>query len=271
MKNLFQRIGVILLLAGSMSVCFSGMSMAQLTISKIIISPPKTEIAVGSGKIVLTVKASGGKNLKFEWELQGQGRLEEPTTKSAVFYIPPETINGTSEQAIISIKVTADGGEEATDNVLLTITNAAIPPRITPTTTPDITPTPGSFTEYPDFLEPTDCSYLKADGEMIAFYKSGWPQSTWRSWGHIITALRLAKEQKSSEVFIHGIRTDRQDFVRFRVEKGAPLYEVGGTLDAKIEIGPCWKKVKELPKRSFTWQGENITVKSEIIYLLMQQ
>jgi hypothetical protein len=96
------------------------MSYAAPKIDKIVMSPTKTEIPVGSDSVALTVKASGS-NLEYEWILQGVGSLQEPTTKPAVFFIPPESIDKGAVQVMISIVVSDDQGQEATESIIFKI------------------------------------------------------------------------------------------------------------------------------------------------------
>ncbi len=87
---------------------------------KLMVNPSVLDIAVGSESIALTARASGS-NLQFEWKLLGPGEFEGSTTESAVFYKPPDTIEGKSAKAIITIKVTDDKGEDATESVIFNI------------------------------------------------------------------------------------------------------------------------------------------------------
>lgn len=267
MKNVFQKIAGILGLAVFMLVFFSGISVAELTISKITVSPPKTEIAVGSGKIVLTVKASGGKNLKFQWELQGQGKFEEPTTKSAVFYIPPETINGTSAQAIITVTVTADGGQEATDNVSFTIMNTTALPK--PTSTPVLdSPLP------PD--NSSGCAYIKADEENVEFSPVQDRYPTWRqTWDFPKIGFGEAKKKGATEILVHQI-TKGEDgehrLWRFGTNKDSGFYYASFPKSSKIQLGNCWKEVKrQSDKASTSPDGVKHEFDYIIFYVLIQQ
>jgi hypothetical protein len=85
---------------------------------RLIANPNKTDIYVGSEPAALTAKASGT-GLKFKWELQGPGRIEG--TGSAVFYYVPDKIEGESAQALITVTVSDDAGQETTETFTFNI------------------------------------------------------------------------------------------------------------------------------------------------------
>lgn len=85
---------------------------------KLIVNPNKTDVMIGSDPIALTAKASGT-NLKYKWSLQGPGAIEGEG--SAVFYKLPEKIEGKSAQAVITVTITDDKGQQTTDAFTLNI------------------------------------------------------------------------------------------------------------------------------------------------------
>lgn len=124
----------VILLAVHCIVLAGTCSAEDLTV-KLVINPKKTDVYLGSAPIALTAKAKG-KNLTFTWELVGPGTLEGKS--SAMFYTLPEKIDGTSAQALITVIVIDETGQELRESVTFNIL-----PRIpTPTSTPSPTPTP---------------------------------------------------------------------------------------------------------------------------------
>ncbi len=85
---------------------------------KLIVNPNKTDVYVGSDPTALTAKASGT-GLKFAWKLQGPGRIEG--SGSAIFYHIPESVDGKSAQALITVTVTDDAGQETTETFTFNI------------------------------------------------------------------------------------------------------------------------------------------------------
>jgi hypothetical protein len=95
-----------------------GQGFAQNSDIKLIMNPSKTDVYLGSDPIALTARVKG-KNLSYEWKLLGPGKLEGKG--SSVFYILPETIEGESEQALITVTVTDESGEATTESVTFNI------------------------------------------------------------------------------------------------------------------------------------------------------
>lgn len=142
--------------------CFIAISSyAAPTIQKIGMSPANTEIRAGSEAIAFTVKASGSK-LTYQWTLQGEGTLQDPTTQPAVFYTPPQQIDTGSAQVIISIIVKDDQGNEATESMLLRILGNSTP--IQPTPNPD---REGQLIFQEDFEHGIQRKIWEKDGEKI--------------------------------------------------------------------------------------------------------
>lgn len=85
---------------------------------RLIVNPNKTDVEVGSDPAALTAKASGS-GLTFEWTLQGPGKIEG--SGSAIFYHIPDSIDGKSAQAMITVKVTDEAGQETTETFTFNI------------------------------------------------------------------------------------------------------------------------------------------------------
>ena len=81
-------------------------------------NPDVTEVFVGADPIALIAKAAGT-GLQFSWELQGPGRIEG--SGSAIFYYAPQTIEGQSARAIVTVMVKDGTGQETTDAYAFTI------------------------------------------------------------------------------------------------------------------------------------------------------
>jgi len=101
----------------------------------LVVNPKSTEVQAGSGKIVITVEASG-ENLTFTWQLKGPGKLEDEG--AAAFYSPPEKIDQESASAIVTVTVKEPSGQETVKSVTFTILPS--PPK-TATPSPEPTPT----------------------------------------------------------------------------------------------------------------------------------
>jgi len=84
----------------------------------LVVNPKSTEVYAGSGKIVITVDASG-ENLTFKWNLSGPGKLEDEG--AAAFYSPPEKIDQESASAIVTVTVKEPSGQETVKSVAFTI------------------------------------------------------------------------------------------------------------------------------------------------------
>ena len=72
-----------------------------------------------SQKILLTARVKGEIS-EFKWKLEGPGELEE-NKRAIVSYIPPDRIEGDSAEVVITVTVTDDSGEKATDSVVFTL------------------------------------------------------------------------------------------------------------------------------------------------------
>lgn len=107
---------VIMLIVYSMALVGEGFA-EDLSI-KLVVNPSKTDVYLDSDPVALTARVKG-KNLTYEWKLLGPGKLEGEG--SSVFYVLPEKIEGDSEQALITVKVTDESGEETTESVTFNI------------------------------------------------------------------------------------------------------------------------------------------------------
>lgn len=85
---------------------------------KLVVNPSKTDVYLGTDPIALTARVKG-KNLVYDWKLLGPGKLEGKG--SSVFYVLPEKIEGDSEQALITVTVKDETGEEITESVTFNI------------------------------------------------------------------------------------------------------------------------------------------------------
>lgn len=85
---------------------------AQTPDVRLIVNPNKTDVEVGSDPVALTAKATGS-GLQFTWTLQGPGRIEG--TGAAIFYHVPEMIEGKSAQAMVTVVVKDESGQETTE------------------------------------------------------------------------------------------------------------------------------------------------------------
>jgi hypothetical protein len=251
--------------------CVLGVCYGEPTIDKIRISPNKTEIEVGSAPVALTVKASGS-HLEYQWKLRGTGILEEPLNEPAIFYVPPEHIDGESEQIMISVIVTDNQREEATDTIILRILSSQLSsPPIKPISTPisivgtssEYNPTSDDFKE--DFWTPTDCSYIKENGQLIEYYRVDvYEENVWRSWNTV----QAASQYTDYEGIIYAFKEGFRDVQRFKIKKGTPLYRARLANDTEIEFGSCWKEIKEFPGHTFISDGVEKRVLKQILYVL---
>lgn len=114
-KSVKVSIAVLLSVLHVLVVCGEGYAAPTV---KLIVSPNKTDVYLGSDSIVLTAKASGT-NLTYQWSLQGPGEIEGEG--AAVFYKLPKTIEGESAQAVVTVTVTDEKGEETTDSFTFNI------------------------------------------------------------------------------------------------------------------------------------------------------
>jgi hypothetical protein len=112
-------------------------SSAVPTVTIIVNPSGTTEVPAGSALIGLAAQVSGT-NLTYTWKLDGPGKLIGDLERSSIFYRPPDSIDGESEIAVITVTVTNDKAEGNIANRAFTIIHQ-VPPS-TPTPTPTSTP-----------------------------------------------------------------------------------------------------------------------------------
>ena len=114
----------------------------------------------------------------------------------------------------------------------------------------------------------SNCSNILADGENVQFADvtedigEGWKDFDWAKAG-----FSRAKQGKSSKILVHQILNTGHMLNHFNVT-GEAVYEADLPRTAHIELGQCWKKVKEFGKSSFVWNGQKFKVENKIIYIL---
>jgi len=131
-----QRFAIVLIFLTVNIVVLSGECSAAAPAIRLVVNPNKTDVTLGSGPIALTARARG-KNLTYTWELLGPGKLDGKG--SAVFYVLPDKIEGSSARALITVTVTDESSQEMTESVTF---NLLAPPTPTPTLTPTPKPAP---------------------------------------------------------------------------------------------------------------------------------
>lgn len=107
----------------------------------IVLDPDMQSISLGSApsKIVVLAVHSGPQDVRYRWKLDGPGKFSGESTDPLIFYLPPEKIEGRSDEAIISCTITDHNNRTLTRSVPLTLL-ASLPSFHTPT--PTLTPTP---------------------------------------------------------------------------------------------------------------------------------
>ncbi len=113
-----QRFAVAVIMLAVYMMAMVGEGIAEDLSIKLVVNPSKTDVYLDSDPIALTARVKG-KNLEYEWKLLGPGELEGKG--SSVFYILPEKIEGDSEQALITVTVKDESGEEVTESVTFNI------------------------------------------------------------------------------------------------------------------------------------------------------
>ncbi|MCP4370124.1 MAG: hypothetical protein GY797_18725 [Deltaproteobacteria bacterium] len=120
MSKKHQKQSILFVIIAASILLLSQTSSAQPTIKKIVITPDEREIVVGSVPIALKVQATGA-NLEYSWKLSGPGKFKGRATSPAVIYIPPDKIDGKSAEATITVIVSNDKGQKATEQVTFKI------------------------------------------------------------------------------------------------------------------------------------------------------
>lgn len=235
---------------------FKSMRMAALTgmislmmcgVSAALTMTGPTEIQAGDNPVSFGVESKAGQTCA--WRMTPElGAFTTSTQKCVVAYEPPASIDG-EQQVTIAVTVTDKNGQTDDAQVTLTIVRGDIPP----------TPTP---TEQPD-----DCTAITVDGEVMEFGISGHKEASWRGWSHFVEAIKLLKKYNSSEGLVREYHEEREIFFRFQLERGHPLYELQ-LAEAEIQIGSCWKEVKQLPGYTYAFQGTEGRVRKVTVYVL---
>jgi hypothetical protein len=237
------------------TIAWSEVSYSQPTIHKLVMSPTKTEIPAGSDAVALTVKASGI-GLKYNWILQGDGMLQEPTTNPAVFYSPPNQIDRESVKIIISVIVKDEHEKEATESIVLTILQAES--------------THSLSDKQPSSSMASTCLDVSIGGDEVAFspIKEEGVYREWRDWGWVKFALTQARRKNANEVFAYEVRgkDEYYDLWRFEVKEGANLYWKYWPGNPNIETGSCWEKITEKIPNDLLASG----VDQVVIYVLSE-
>ncbi len=122
LRSYHKVLSLILVASFSAVCCFADIIQADSPV-RIIVNPNTTKIEAGSEAIALTAKATG-KNLQYNWTLVGPGELSG-TDMPAVFYTPPARISGKSSQAIVTVRVTDEAGQQSTESVTFNIVPGA--------------------------------------------------------------------------------------------------------------------------------------------------
>ncbi len=266
-----------LVAAAALSLALMGSAAtAQLTVDiRDRAELERKEVPVNSKKkIALTAQASGGSGLTFQWELLGVGSLGD-VTKSAIFYYPPTTIDGDTDQAIITIRVKDADGNEAQSGITLTIVGGG-DDRPTPIPTKNPTeepidcsatynPTPDGFKD--DVWKPSDCTCVKVSDVVIGygFHKEKTENQSWRGDNEaFVEAIKLAKKHRSPEALIYSVKSGEssyEDIHRFKIKSGTTVYYTSFGRNAQPQYGTCLKKVGEVGRRVY---GTMIVEKQEI-------
>ncbi len=121
MYKTYQRFLLLLtIIALSTPITFNNV-YAQPTV-KIRIEPYIQKIDIGSETGEIKIEAGAKKSdLQFNWNLNGPGKLIGDKKSPAIFYIPPNSIDGQTAQATISVTVKNKEGEETTEHVIFTL------------------------------------------------------------------------------------------------------------------------------------------------------
>lgn len=119
MYTRFQKITSIMLVFCFSSIFCGVQSFAENFSVKLVVNPNRTDIQAGADPIACTAQTSGA-NLKYTWKLNGPGKIDG-TDLPAVFYIAPKEVSGKSAQAIITVVVTNETGQQVTESITFNI------------------------------------------------------------------------------------------------------------------------------------------------------
>lgn len=142
---------------------------AQLPVVKIELEPDIQVIYIGDPEKqnidlkdgVLIMVDYTDSRLKFEWSLDGPGKLDGNKTESAIFYVPPTEISERSTEATVVLTVTDHQERTTTLQEKFTIIQPPVIPTPTPTPTPSfgirqvlLTDTGGTIMNPTYFISP---------------------------------------------------------------------------------------------------------------------
>ncbi len=118
------KLSIVVALIAAYMMLLLGDGFAAAPAVKLIVNPDTPDVYTGSEPVALTAEASGS-GLTFKWELQGPGKIEGEG--SEISYIAPETLEGASTQATITVSVTDEAGQETTETFTFTILASKTP------------------------------------------------------------------------------------------------------------------------------------------------
>lgn len=227
-------------------------SAATSTI-RLVVNPNKTDVYLGSHNIALTARVRG-KNLAYTWELLGPGKLDGKG--SAVFYILPEKIAGESAQALITVKVTDESGQEMTESIIFNIlARPAQSPSPTPTLPPSPEPQPTPSPQADSF----SLDDLKEAAEQEERKKAGWQAKLQEmekallqiedyEQRNISTNLKIAAWQRFIQVFsTDNPYSARDEELRRIANERIQYWQQGGTVAPTPMIVPVTPTPSSLP------------------------
>lgn len=143
-----NRLLLVLLLIIALNMLLVLKNVYAETKVKLKVDPDIRTVVVGSGEITIVAEPDilGKSGLQFEWSLRGPGQLVGSKVDPGLFYIPPDTVDEKSARAVVSVIVSDDKGNQATNRVVFTLV------------APEPTPAP-SLPSFPIKL------YIKGMGE----------------------------------------------------------------------------------------------------------
>lgn len=107
------------------------LSFHRTSSPKIITNPQIIEIQAGGKLLPLEIRIEG-KDLEYQWELDGPGNLEGDPQNPAIFYNPPDEISENSVGVIITVRIRDAKRQEIVESILVEIINPnqgkSIPP-----------------------------------------------------------------------------------------------------------------------------------------------
>lgn len=118
MRTKYVKCVVALVLIAAQFMFAGGQACAEALSVSLKANPDIVEVSVGADPIALIAKAVGA-GLQFTWELQGPGKIEGDG--SAIFYYAPQSIEGQSARAMVTVLVKDETGQETTETYTFTI------------------------------------------------------------------------------------------------------------------------------------------------------